>query len=117
MFKNKVVPALLKKMAEMIPFNDLSRYLPFQTRIVSGNTFNHIQSQTAYDITTYGKREADDSPRYTSVYTVSEGDTLCRRDGGFVYDRGVMYKNCPGCTARFWSGRRLLRCGLNKWRV
>ena len=106
MFKNKVVSALLKKVAEMIPFNDLSRYLPFQTRIVSGDTFNHIQSQTAYDIQTYGKPTLQSGvalPYYSPVYTVSEDDTLCRRAGRSpsLYNvvGGFMRRDCPGCTA------------------
>lgn len=91
MFKNEVVSALLKVAASTIAFEDLGRYLPFQTRIVSGETFNHIQSRTAYDIVTRG--------RYTE-YTVEEFETLCRRTGPIThFSGGVQDENCPGCTA------------------
>jgi hypothetical protein len=101
MFKNEVASSLLKIVTASIQFEDLSRYLPFQTRIVSGETFNHIQSQTAYDVKTYGKPFS--TLRYGATYpeyTVSEGDTLCRRAGRTLFTRGgVMDENCPGCTA------------------
>jgi hypothetical protein len=102
MFKSEILPALLKVAASTIAFEDLGRYLPFQTRIVSGKTFNHIQSRHVYDIRTYGK------PRYSFIeqenlyptYTVSEGDTLCRRGGLLASTRGgVNDENCPGCLS------------------
>jgi len=97
MFKNEVLPALLKVAAATIRFEDMSRYLPFQTRIVSGDTFNHIQSRHAYDIKTYRTSQKLDR---TFEYTVSEGDTLCRRGGPLSSTRGgVNDENCPGCTA------------------
>ena len=104
MYKRQVLQALLKVEAATIAFEDLGRYLPFQTRIVSGSNYNHIQSRHAYDIKTYGKP----SPCYRFTgntliypeYTVSEGDTLCRRAGRILFERGgVMDENCPGCTA------------------
>jgi hypothetical protein len=103
MFKNEMVSALIKVAASTIQFEDLSRYLPFQTRIVSGETYNHIQSQTAYDITTYGRPWARNGltpyPLFRE-YTVSEGDTLCRRGGPLASTRGgVNDENCPGCLA------------------
>jgi hypothetical protein len=101
MFKNEVASSLLKIVTASIQFEDLSRYLPFQTRIVSGETFNHIQSQTAYDVKTYGKAVCPTSPWSSRPeYTVSEGDTLCRRNSVILFTRGgVMDENCPGCTA------------------
>jgi hypothetical protein len=108
MFKNEVLPALLKVATSTIAFEDLGRYLPFQTRVVSGSTFNHIQSRHAYDVKTYGKpskRFTGLRPPYSTVtdypeYTVSEGDTLCRRVGSLRSTRGgVNDENCPGCLA------------------
>ena len=97
MFKSEVLQALLKVAASTISFEDLSRYLPFQTRIVSGENFNHIQSRHAYDIGTYRKSQ---KLGRTFEYTVSEGDTLCRRGGSLRSTRGgVNDENCPGCTA------------------
>jgi hypothetical protein len=103
MFKKKVASAILKTAVSTIEFEDLSRYLPFQTRVVSGSTYNHIQSQTAYDITTYGRPWARNGltpyPLFRE-YTISEGDTLCRRNGRLLFVRaGVMDQNCPGCEA------------------
>ncbi len=89
MFKNEMQSELLKLAVSEIDFENLNRYLPFQTRIVAGDNFNHIQSQTAFDIKTgkFGK------------YTVSEGDTLCRRADPctFIYSR--QNDDCPGCLA------------------
>jgi hypothetical protein len=92
MFKNEVHSALLKVAASTIEFEDLARFLPFQTRIVSGDTLNHIQSLYAYDVKTYGK---------VYEYIVSEGDTLCRRGSlqFFTTNGGVNDENCPGCLA------------------
>jgi len=91
MFKKEVLPALLKVAAATIQFEDLGRYLPFQTRVVSGDTFNHIQSRTAYDIETFGRYD---------IYVVEENDTLCRRAGKLSSTRGgVNDENCPGCLA------------------
>ena len=98
MFKKDVASAILKAVVSTVAFEDVSRYLPFQTRVVSGSHFNHIQSQTAYDITTYGKRAADDSPFFTATYIVSEGDTLCRKTG-WIAVGGFMREDCPGCLA------------------
>jgi hypothetical protein len=98
MFKKEVVSALLKVAASTIAFEDLGRYLPFQTRIVGGETFNHIQSQHAYDVKTYGKSGLN--PLYGRYeYTVSESDTLCRRTGGRTWVGAVNDENCPGCLA------------------
>jgi hypothetical protein len=102
MLKKDVLQALLKVAASTIAFEDLSRYLPFQTRVVSGNMYNHIQSQTAYDITTYGRPWARNGltpyPLFRE-YTISEGDTLCRRSGLVFVRGGLMKENCPGCEA------------------
>lgn len=105
MFKNEFISKSLKAAVATIRFEDLARYLPFQTRYVSGDTFNHIQSQHVYDIKTYGKPV----PKYVETYlyigvyapeyTVEEGDTLCRRDGRIRVVEGVMKENCPGCEA------------------
>ena len=96
MFKKDFLPSILKIATDLIPFEELSRYLPFQTRVVSGYTFNHIQSLTAYDIETTGKLCY--AGRYS--YTVSEGDTLCRRSAPLLYDDvGVQDEDCPGCLA------------------
>jgi hypothetical protein len=101
MFKSEVISALLKDSTREIPFEKLSRFLPFQTRIVSGSNFNHIQSLTIYDIKTYGKPPIRYGLEgYPPEYTVSEGDTLCRRSGRLVSTRGgVNDENCPGCLA------------------
>lgn len=101
MFKDEVLQALLKVAASTIAFEDLGRYLPFQTRIVSGSNFNHIQSRHAYDVKTYGKAIVSTSPWSSRPeYTVEENDTLCRRAGKLVSTRGgVNDENCPGCTA------------------
>jgi hypothetical protein len=99
MFKSEVLQGLLKVAASTIAFEDLSRYLPFQTRIVSGDTLNHIQSLYAYDVKTYGKPLWFGAPIHHE-YIVSEGDTLCRRSGTNLMTRGgVMDDNCPGCLA------------------
>jgi len=100
MFKNEVHSALLKVAASTIEFEDLARFLPFQTRIVSGDTFNHIQSLYAYDVKTYGKPFTTSRWGGIPEYTVSEGDTLCRRGSRLMFERGgVNDENCPGCTA------------------
>lgn len=108
MFKNEVISKSLKAAVATIRFEDLARYLPFQTRYMSGDTFNHIQSLHVYDIKTYGKpvpRYVTGTYHYLGVYspeyTVEEGDTLCRRVGrirGRVVE-AVMKENCPGCEA------------------
>ena len=97
MFKRDVNSAILKLAVATVAFEDLGKYLPFQTRIISGETFNHIQSLHAYDVKTYGKVIGYASGRYTPEYTVSEGDTLCRRSGRSW--RWRMDENCPGCLA------------------
>lgn len=102
MLKTEVISQALKAAAGAIQFEDLPRYLPFQTRIVSGTNLNHIQSLHVYDITTYGK------PQYSYIeqktlypqYTVEEGDTLCRRFGRLISTKGgVNDENCQGCHA------------------
>jgi len=91
MFKSEVVTEMIKMATSGIKFEDLSKFLPFQTRVVSGETFNHIQSQTVYDIRV--------GP-FSTWYTVSQGDTLCRRKGRLVSTKGgVNDENCPGCLA------------------
>ena len=86
---------MLKKAVDILPFEELGRMLPFQTRIVSGATLNHIQSRHAYDIETRGRYS------YMAGYVVRENDTLCRRSdaaGRLVYGY-KQSENCPGCTA------------------
>jgi len=97
MFKKDVLSAVLKEVVATTEFADLSRYLPFQTRIVSGSHFNHLQSQHAYDIITYGKPVAD--YRMNTEFTVREGDTLCRKTGYVITNGGFMREDCPGCLA------------------
>jgi hypothetical protein len=100
MFKKDALLALLKKAVGTVCFEDLSRYLPFQTRIVSGSTFNHIQSLTVYDIKTYGRPLTGRYEYLSTEYTVSEGDTLCRKIGRIMFERGGVHdENCPGCLA------------------
>jgi hypothetical protein len=102
MFKNEVASALLEVAASTVAFEDLSRYLPFQTRIVSGETYNHIQSRHAYDIKTYGNGQFSFIEQRTLYpeYTVEENDTLCRRSGRLVSTKGgVNDENCPGCLS------------------
>jgi hypothetical protein len=102
MFKSEVVTEMIKTATGAIKFEDLSKFLPFQTRVVSGETFNHIQSQTVYDIRTYGKPSSRTLYGDTLYheYTVSQGDTLCRRKGRLISTKGgVNDENCPGCLA------------------
>jgi hypothetical protein len=102
MIKKDIVSAIIKTAIATITFENVQRYLPFQTRIVSGENFNHIQSRTVYDIRTYGK------PRFSYIeqttlypeFTVEENDTLCRRTGKLISTKGgVNDENCPGCLA------------------
>lgn len=96
MFKRDVMTNLLKALSASIPFEDLQRFLPFQTRVVGGHNFNHLQYLGAYDIMTYGKPSRFD---LHPEYTVSEGDTLCRRSSPLMYRNGVNEENCPGCRS------------------
>ena len=96
MFKTEILSALLKASTQLIRFEDVQRFLPFQTRIVSGSNFNHIQSRTAFDVKTYGKPFT--TLRYGAAYpeyTVSEGETLCRRSGRLTSTRGGHSRLCP----------------------
>jgi len=67
-----------------IPFEGISRLLPFPTQIVAGFNHNHIMSTYAHDIK-------------TETRTISEGDTLCgRKSSKFFLEANT---NCPGCSA------------------
>lgn len=92
MFKKNAVHDALRAAIGMISFENLGRYLPFQTQIVSGRNYNHIQSLYAFDIETRGKNG--------ETYIVSEGDTLCRRSGYLYVSGGLLRdEDCPGCLA------------------
>jgi len=101
MFKKDVLSAVLKEVVATTAFADLSRYLPFQTRVVSGSHFNHLQSQHAYDIITYGKPEKiySDGSSFYPEHVVTEGNTLCRKTGWVNTAGGFMREDCPGCLA------------------
>ena len=77
---------LIEELKSQIPFEAICKFLPFQTRIVSGHNYNHIQSQSIFRMVTE-KREIED------------GDTLCGRRGLPEYVGGVNDENCPGCLA------------------
>ena len=83
--RRDVLPALLKQMVEKISFDRLPAYLPFQSRVIVGYHFNHIQSLSGFDIVTERR-------------VVTEGNTLCGRHSfvGYVTE---MDENCPGCEA------------------
>ena len=98
MLKRDVQKNLLKALSASILFEDLQRFLPFQTRVVGGHNFNHLQYLGAYDIKTYGK-PSERFAAYAPEYTVSEGDTLCRRSSPITYRNGVNDENCPGCLS------------------
>ena len=96
MFKRDVLSAMLKRAVDILPFEELSRLLPFQTRIVSGSTLNHLQSRHAFDIETRGRYS------YMAGYVIRENDTLCRRSdaaGYLTHGYRLHTENCPGCTA------------------
>ena len=95
MFKKDFVSNAIKALAKQIPFEDLSRFLPFQTGLVAGDNHVHIQYLGAYDVKTYGKA---DRFGVRPEYTVTEGDTLCRRQG-VVALSGICLHPCPGCQA------------------
>jgi len=71
--------------AESCPFEQISRFLPFQTKIVAGYNHNHIMSQTAFDIVTEKR-------------VIREGETLCGRQS-HEYFLEAIDSNCPGCLA------------------
>jgi len=73
-----------QEVKDEIPFEGISRLLPFPTEIIAGYNHNHIRSLYAFDIVTEKR-------------TISEGDTLCGR-GSSEYFRSAD-SNCPGCLA------------------
>jgi len=84
--RRNVLPTLLKMVCASLPFDRLSAYLPFQTRIVAGFNFNHIQSLSGFDIETERR-------------VIEEGDTLCGRKSCIRFLRYSHEENCPGCEA------------------
>lgn len=77
--------AVINSVKDSIPFEEVHRGLPFQTRVAAGSNLNHIVVDSILPI------EIDRV----------EGDTLCGRLRGglreFTY--GGTERNCPGCLA------------------
>ena len=84
--RRSTVSLLIKAAFELTPLGSLGRLLPFQTRVIGGDNFNHIQSLSAFDIDTERR-------------VIEEGDTLCGRKSSAYHVGGVNDRDCPGCTA------------------
>ena len=78
--------ALVEAIQESIPFNDIGKFLPFQTRVVMGVEHNHIQSTCAFVIKTENR-------------LVKDGDTLCGRKSPFAIVGNERKSDCPDCDA------------------
>ncbi len=84
--RRALVSTLIESVVALVPLGSLGRLLPFQTRVIGGYTFNHIQSLSAFDIETERR-------------VIEEGDTLCGRKSSAYHVGGVNDRDCPGCTA------------------
>jgi hypothetical protein len=74
---------------ESISDLDIQRLLPFQTRLVMGENHIHIENASAYTVE-------------TQYHLISEGDTLCAKQGQtYRTTTGVVkVATCPGCLAK-----------------
>ncbi len=82
---NEVLTETMQGVKDEIPFEGISRLLPFPTEIVGGYNHNHIRSLYAFDIETEKR-------------TIIEGETLCGRHSS-EYFLEAIDSNCPGCEA------------------
>ena len=78
--------AVVQQIKSQIPFANVGKFLPFQTQVVSGNNFNHIQSLSAFAIN-------------TDARVIQDGDTLCGRKAPWFFLGATREENCPGCEA------------------
>ena len=81
---NEVLTETKQEVKDEIPFEGISRLLPFPTEIVGGYNHNHIRSLYAFDIETEKR-------------TISEGETLCGRKSPEYFKSCEEDTNCPGC--------------------
>jgi hypothetical protein len=74
---------------ESISDLDVQRLLPFQTRLVMGENHIHIENASAYTVE-------------TQYHLISEGDTLCAKQGQTYRTMTGLVKvaTCPGCLAK-----------------
>jgi hypothetical protein len=77
---------LIDAIQEAIHFDEIGKFLPFQTRVVMGETMNHIQSTSVFAIKTENR-------------LVKDGDTLCGRKAPVIWEGDRNHPNCPGCEA------------------
>jgi hypothetical protein len=73
---------------DSIADSDVQKLLPFYTKRVGGETFIHIQNQSAYTVK-------------TDRHFIDGGETLCARSGPtyFAGFKGLS-PTCPGCLAK-----------------
>jgi hypothetical protein len=77
---------LIETIKEGISFDEIGKFLPFQTRIIAGSNYDHIQSQSVW-------------AQKTETRTILDGDTLCGRRS-FAYSAADrLGEPCPGCEA------------------
>ena len=81
---NEVLTETKQEVKDEIPFEGISRLLPFPTEIVGGCNHNHIRSLYAFDIETEKR-------------TIIEGETLCGRKSSVYFKSADT--NCAGCEA------------------
>jgi hypothetical protein len=81
-FREEFIDAIKENMA----FENIGKFLPFQTVIVAGYNHNHIQSQSVFAIVTENR-------------IIIDGDTLCGRRSQLFNQYGDRDSNCPGCEA------------------
>jgi hypothetical protein len=81
---NDVLVEAKQEVKDEIPFEGISRLLPFPTETVAGYNHNHIRSLYAFDVETEKR-------------TIREGDTLCGRKSSVYFKSADT--NCAGCEA------------------
>ena len=77
---------LIEAIQDAMMFDEIDKFLPFQTRVVLGATMNHIQSTSVFAIATENR-------------LVKDGDTLCGRKAPVIWEGDRNHPNCPGCEA------------------
>lgn len=71
----------------LITWERLPAYLPFNTRLVAGENHNHLRMDSVYPVTTHGAQRR----------VVTEGMTLCRKAGPVRSAAGSRLPHCEGC--------------------
>lgn len=85
--KLTLMEAMVDVFKDDISFTDLLRTLPFAASFGEGDTKTHIVSEHAFNV-----------PLYNQKRFVTEGETLCGRQGA-LYGALSNLPACPGCHA------------------